>query len=318
MWNVGARMKKLVAGAVVALLGLGATSAAAQEAPTPTPTARFTAPTMAAGGTAIWMRSIDPCPIIPGAYMYVVGGFTPQIVPEGEPPGEVSDSSTADIRPDGSWELTVTVPSDFPEGVTKTFSLHAQCVVVTDPYKVEEEGDDAGGDTTTTTAGGGEEEADRKVGVLRYVLRPLRVTSAGSGAPSGDGGEDGASDGGSSSSDDSGSTPKSATPKSSASKSTSSWSRPKSHSTSSADAADASSYDVAGVENPVDPDDVRRELALKQSGSDDVALSATEVATAREQRAPVDGGIPWWAFAAATMLAVGAVVGWGARRSSAV
>jgi hypothetical protein len=46
----------------------------------------------------------------------------------------------------------------------------------------------------------------------------------------------------------------------------------------------------------------------------DVALLASPVAA---HRATDDSGLPWWSFALLTMLLVGSVVAWGARREGA-
>jgi hypothetical protein len=59
---------------------------------------------------------------------------------------------------------------------------------------------------------------------------------------------------------------------------------------------------------------VRAELeaqGIDTSGMTDVALLASPVAA---HRAADDGGLPWWSFALLTMLLVGSVVAWGARR----
>ena len=64
--------------------------------------------------------------------------------------------------------------------------------------------------------------------------------------------------------------------------------------------------------------EARAELARQTATEDDdVTLSASPV-VARAPRPDPDGGIPWWSFVLATMLAVGAVVGYGQRRRSEV
>ena len=63
--------------------------------------------------------------------------------------------------------------------------------------------------------------------------------------------------------------------------------------------------------------EARAELGRRtKRGDGDVTLSASPVAATR--RSEPDGGIPWWSFVLATMLAVGAVVGFGQRRRSSV
>lgn len=284
------RIRALVV-AAVALAASGAGTAAAQQ---PTPTARMSAPATVTGGSPVWIRSIDPCPVIPGAYQYVVAGFTPQIVPEGEPAGTVSDGTTADLRADGSWEVTVTAPSEFPEGATKTYSIQASCEVVSDPYRV----DDTAGDPSVTTSA-----APQHQSIMRYALRPVRVSS-----PAGSAVVSPASDDSTPTTSPTASTTTSSTPAT-----TTTQPVPTTPPTMQGQALQAQSFD-----DPTSAADVRRELELRERSSADASLASAAGTSPISATGPADEGIPWWAFALATMLAVGAIVAYGAKRQSVV
>jgi hypothetical protein len=86
---------------------------------------RFSSPSRAAAGTPIWVRSISACPTAPaGTYRHVKVGFA---LPD-NPSATHSDTSvTGDVRDDGTWEVSLTVPSGASHGSTANWYVGASC-----------------------------------------------------------------------------------------------------------------------------------------------------------------------------------------------
>jgi hypothetical protein len=279
----------LLAGAVVLLPIAGAR--AAEE----TPTLRMSSPSRAVAGQPIWVRSITPCPLMPDehghdAYQYVQVGF----IPQSDPRAELFESTQADLFDDGSWEVTLSAPTDMPEGITRSYDIHAQCVLDTNPYWAPDPPAPADAETTTTT--------DPKVSIARYFFNRLQVTGYGS-ADS----DPGLVVSGSTTTTTSTSTTSTTVP--------TPTTVPLSSQSVDKTRADSISFGRRVDDEKERDAEARRELASR--GDDDgrdVTLQAASVATTAPDPAS-DGGAPWWSFVLATMLAVGAVVGYGAKKN---
>lgn len=279
---------------LLALVGLAVLwPAVAAHAGEETPQGVFSSPSRAVAGAPIWVRSVTPCPVTPGAYQFVRVGISPQGVPSSL---DYVESTDADLAPDGSWTVTLSAPSDMALGVTKSYDIQAQCIENEAPYAAP----DRDPSQTSTTL-------NPEFSYHRYFLRRLSVTGFGSA----DATTSGAAD------DDATAT----TTTSSTTTSTTSF---------TTSTISALTLQSAGLDDRDDPTtttwvsdeaqraaEARAELGRRtKSLDDDVTLSASPVATTR--RPEPDGGIPWWSFVLATMLAVGAVVGFGQRRRSGV
>ena len=283
-------MRRPLAAALVGLAVLLPTVAA--HAGEETPQGRFSSPTRAVAGAPIWVRSVTPCPVTPGAYQFVRVGISPQGVPSSL---AYVESTDADLAADGSWTVTLSAPSDMANGVTKSYDIQAQCLENEAPYAAP----DRDPSVTTTTL-------NPEFSYHRYFLRRLYVTGFGSADATGSG---------ASSDDDDAPTPTTTTTSTTA---------PTTSTTS------GFSLQSAGLDGHDDPTtttwvsdeaeraaEARAELArLTKSADDDVTLSASPVVSTTPRPAE-HAGIPWWSFVLATMLAVGTVVGFGQRRRSA-
>ena len=198
----------------------------------------------------------------------------------------IVETTHADLAPDGSWVITVSAPGDMTEGITKSYYVTAEC-----------------SDLSAT-----------------YGLRRLYVT--GFGGSSGGGSDDGGSGAAATESNDGGSLSAASAPLALAT------ATPPVKSVRAIEAETAPAVSApAAVDAPTTTwvsdeaeraAEARAELARqKKRSNDDVTLSAAPVVATAARPAP-DAGIPWWSFVLATMLAVGAVVGFGQRRRSSL
>lgn len=302
------RLAALTLGVLAAAVLPAGAAFAQEEVVQETPEGAFSSPARAVAGQPIYLRSITPCPRIPGAYQFVRAGVVEHSRPDRT---EYVESTDADLRTDGSWELTLSAPVDMPNGITRSYDVHVQCLVNPYPYRARDAGADEGGEE------GASDSEDPAESVLRYFLRPLRVTGFGpSDVAEGDG--------------PSGTTSTTASTTSTTavapttvtvgpSKSTAS------RQTSSPVAVTLATATVDDAEDASIDDSTQRIAAaraeLAAAGVDVSTLTDGEV-LASTSRSPVppppDGALPWWAFACATALAVGAIVAFGARRTSAL
>ena len=286
------RALPVILGALVALL-----PAAVAHAGSETPQGQLKSPTRAVGGQPIFVRSITPCPAVGAPYEWVNVWITPQSDPTGE-----GDYTRADLRDDRSWEVTLSAPDDFPDGVTKSYAVHAQCVRHDNPYYAPDTG----------TSDGSSSDGDVARSYFRYFYRPLTVTAPPDGGMGSAAAVEDAED------DTSTTTTTQLTT-----------------TTTEPDVASAglyaASFDNNGeVVNKIEGDtwvddeaeraaEARAELARRgvdtSDMSDDEVLLASPVAA---HRTVPDAGIPWWSFVLATMLAVAAVIAWGTRRERAL
>jgi hypothetical protein len=290
-------VRRAVAIVVLGVLCALAPAAFAQDFTT-TPSARFTSPTRAVAGAPIFVRSITPCPApaAPVTYAWV----NVYIHEQTDLTTDAIEGTTADLRPDGSWEVTLSAPVDMPMGVTKSYSVHAQCVGFDQPYYAPPRNPDS---STTTIAPAFQ--------YARYALRPLYVTGFGpSDVQEGEGPSGTTSTTGAmvTTSTTAGSSLLSAGSKSVSTTSVSTASAPSPTASASVTVEDASAR----------WDQIRRELVAAKRGSATPIELASAAGTPEVTATPGAGGIPWWAFALATMLAVGMVVAFGARRTSAL
>lgn len=276
-------MRRVLVGALVGAIGLLPLVGAHADEETPQGT--FNSPTRAVAGAPIWVRSITPCPVVDGAYQFVRVGIGAQSAPS----VDYVESTDADLFADGSWEVTLSAPTEMPNGITKSYEIQVQCIRDLAPYEVPER-DPA---ITTTTL-------DPSVSIFRYFYRRLYVT--GFGTADADPGLVGANETTTTTSTTSTTVPGSSTTTSQVIATTSttlpsfSFSRRHDEKQRAAEA--------------------RAEIAAQQAGgSSDVALSSTP-ASSSSPVPSTDGGAPWWSFVLATVLAVGAVVGYGAKRGS--
>lgn len=287
-------MRRVLALALAGLTVLSASGVA--DAQEETPEGTFSSPSRAVAGAPIWVRSVTPCPVTAGEYQFVRVGISAQ----SEPSIEYIESTDDDLAADGSWMVTLSAPADMPKGITKSYEIQAQCIQVEAPYLAPS------GTATDEPASTG----DPSFSYHRYFMRPLYVTGFGSsdadlaGAPTGE---------------------------TTTTTSTTTTTAPASSllAAGSFEAASLRSADLqsAGLDDPTTTTwvsdeaaraaEARSELArLTKSADDDVTLSASPVVATTPRPEP-DAGIPWWSFVLATMLAVGAVVGFGQRRRSA-
>jgi hypothetical protein len=287
-------MRRVIAVAL-ALVALVATAAGAR-AQEETPAGTFSSPQHAVAGAPIWVRSVTPCPgTDPNKYQFVRVGISPQSNPDNLSYSETTDG---DLRPDGSWLVTLSAPSDMKAGITKSYSIQAQCIE--DEFQYAAPARDPSKTSTTLSP---------LFSYFRYTLRPLTVTGF-------------ASSGASASGDASSSSTSSSSSSSTSSTSTTSTTSKATTTTIGASAlGGAHPSTPSKLETITDAKaraaEARRELeasGIDTSGMSDVQLLRTLPASTTAPPAP-DGGIPWWSFALASMLAVGAVIAFGARRS---
>jgi hypothetical protein len=280
--------------AIVSIVGASLALAPAVGAQSVTPAGSFTSPTRAVAGAPIFVRSITPCPMHTGAYEYATAYIRDQAEPG---VSEEIEYTMADLRPDGSWELTIAAPIDMPHGVTKSYSVHAECTVAPEPYLNDFFDQEASPDPAE---------------YFRYPLRPLFVTGFGpSEAVEGEGPS------GVSTTTTSTTAPPAAPVAPVVMSSSGAKQVPTSTTTTAATVATPAPTAAPRIVD--DPsmrwDQIRRELAARESTTQRLELASATADTERVA-ATGDDGIPWWAFALATMLAVGAVIGFGVRRTS--
>ncbi len=273
------RAAALAALAVATLAPLGVA-----RADTEVPQGTFSSPTRAVAGAPIWIRSITPCPVIAGAYQFVRVGISPQSRPNDL---SYTESTDGDLERDGSWEVTISAPSDMALGITKSFDIQVQCIQNLAPYAVPDRGE-----VTTTTL-------DPEVSIFRYFHRPLSVT----GFAASNANADGAAD-------------DTATSTSTSSSSTTSTVLAIATTSTSSLSAQAVTSSTRADDEKQRAAEARAELAARGDGnpSTGIELGGERVAATQPAHGD-DAGLPWWSFVAATMLAVGAVVAYGARRS---
>lgn len=278
------RLKRSILGAI-ALVALAGGTAGAQTADS------FSSPVSVPAGQPFWVRSIAPCPApTAGVSSVVVARIVDEVTA-----GEVAASATA-VRSDGSWDATISAPAGPLGDGTLGYLVEAQCL--TRPQTADAE--------ATITK--------------KYPLRRLEVTSGA--ASSGFGWIDGDVGGTATTTTTTTAPPTTTTAPTSTTVTTAA--------TTSTTAA--TTLSAAGIQTANQPssstediqaeiikksalEEVRREAAAAVVDSG-VALNASPASAARNTTP--DQGIPAWAFACAAMLAVGAVVAWGQRRSAAV
>jgi hypothetical protein len=261
-----------------------------------TPVGRFSSPPRAVAGAPIFVRSITPCPALPAGFEHDYRWVNVYIDQQIDLVNDPVEGTTADLRPDGSWEVTLSAPVDMPEGVTKSYSVHAQCIAYETPYFAP----DRDLSITTTTL-------NPAISYHRYFLRSLTVTGFGPSTVQEGEGPSGTT-----------STTSVATTTTTSGSSLLSAGLKAVRTTTTSWTSSAKANPTTTVEDPSARwAEIRRELLDQKSSTQALELASTETA-AGPTTAPADGGIPWWAFALATMLAVGAVVAFGARKTSAL
>lgn len=263
------------AAAVIALAAVVLTPMASALAG---PGDRFSSPARAAAGSPMWLRSLDqsPCPTASSAQ---VDRFVSAWVDDPASSSPAGGSQViGDVRADGSWEVSLSAPAGVSSGATAHYTVRAACI----------EDDTSSADANPT--------------VLTYEPNALAVTSSG-----------GASSSGSSSS-----------PASSGGSATTTTTEAPDATTSTTAASGDTTTDLSvpgttSVQSYVDDEATRAaELRAELAASGKRVRTPEQLAlvvASLERRAERDGGIPWWSFVLATMLAVGAVVAWGGRRS---
>ena len=304
------RVKRLALGvvALAAIGGVGAGPVAAQTAttttsttapatttttlPEPAPTATFSSPTSAPANQAIWVRSITPCPApTPGVASIVVARIVDEVTAS-----ELSASATA-VRSDGDWDATLVAPPGPLGDGTIGFLVEAQCLtraqrpdaepIVRQKYVLR---------TLTVTSGAAGESLGWVDGRVGGVATTTTTTTVATTAPA-------ATTGGAGSLQVPGSTPTAA---------------PSGTPTTSGGVPTKSSYVSAGqVQAEIAAQAALEEVRANADPADYVSLNASPASAARAQE-PSGAGIPAWSFACAAALAVGAVLAWGQRRSTAI
>lgn len=282
-------MRRLAIAIAVAVLWLGPAlvAHAQEEVSQDTPQGTFSSPTRSVAGQPIFVRSITSCPTTAGAYQYVRVFIRSQTLPS---VATVIDETYGDLRSDGSWEVTIKAPADMPDGVTKSYSLHAHCSEDSFDYANPPAAAPSSPDV---------------LGYFRYFHRPLYVTGFGSA----DAGPAGAASEETDVDDESSTTTSSSTTSTTAPSPTTTLPTPTTLATAAVPVRDPAAEVTRIAE-------IRRELAAL--GVDDTAMTDREVllsGVTAAQRQPAEEGIPLWAFALAAILAVGAVIAYGAKRS---
>jgi hypothetical protein len=279
---VGEAVRRPLVALAVGLAALAPFGVAAAD--TETPQGTFSSPTRAVAGAPIWIRSITPCPVVAGAYQFVRVGISPQSRPNDL---TYTESTDGDLEPDGSWEVTISAPTEMALGITKSFDVQVQCIRNLAPYATP----DRGAVTETTL--------DPEVSTFRYFHRPLSVTGFRSASVTADGAADDTST--------STSTSSSSTTSTTLAIATTSTSSLSAQAVTTSTRADDETERAAAA---------RAELAARGADGGGVAIGGEPVSATQTARGG-DDGLPWWSFVAATMLAVGAVVAYGARRTTA-
>jgi hypothetical protein len=276
------------------LVALGVTSAGAQSISDPlAPSATMSAPSRVPGGSTFFVRSVTPCPAPGNTYSMVRVGIQPAGAPAGDPAGvDLGKGTQGWLHPDGSWEVTLQAPAIPAVAPTMPFTIQAACVTHTDPYFIN-------GDSSKP-----KDNEDLMTATRRYFALPLWSTSSGGVADE---------------ADMTGAPPTTTT---TAPPTTTTSAAPTTTSTSVSQTTSTAGFTGGQTGFPSKLDQaaaaraaaVRAELeaqGIDTSGMTDVALLASPVAA---HRSADGGGLPWWSFALLTMLLVGSVVAWGARR----
>lgn len=273
------------------LVALGATTAGAAPPP---PTATMSAPSRVPGGATFFVRSVTPCPAPGNTYSTIRVAIQPAGAPAGDPAGvDLGKGTSGWLHPDGSWEVTLTAPAIPADQPTLPFTIQAMCVTNNDPYFLSSDSSKP------------KDNEDLTVGTRRYFALPLWSTSTGGEAYSAD--ATGAPP----------TTTTTAAPTTTTSSTTTSSTSTPPTTTGAFTGAHTSMPSKLDQTAAARAAAVRAELeaqGVDTSGMTDVALLASPVAA---HRAAGDSGLPWWSFALLTMLLVGSVVAWGARREGA-
>lgn len=235
----------------------------------------------------MWIRSVSPCPAASAAHVhrFVEAWVLPQAGALRGDLGEV----TGDVDDNGSWEVTLIAPNGPSAGATAHFYVRAACLE-DDPWAAVPRDGDPG---------------VNPIPVAYYEVNPLWVTSSGGGG----------SDGPASEFDIVTTTTTTTTTEST----TTTTAAKSSAGVATKSVVGLSSAGVATKSVVVDDEaaraaEARAELARSDGSTKHaVALGGAPASTSTPDEG--DPGIPWWSFVLATMLAIGVVVGWGARRS---
>jgi hypothetical protein len=283
--------KKLAAALVAAgLIFAAAQAAGAASSSIPPSGLKLLSPSTAASGSPMWVRSSSPCPAKskPQVFRSVQVWIDP---PGGTLRGDI-DEVTGDVDPDGSWRVTISAPSSPAAGATASYYVRAACLE-DDPWAAAPLDEDAG---------------VKPVAVAYYEVNPLRVTSSGDGTA--DGGDvDYVPDPTKYNIVTTTTAPRETTTTTVATTSTTAGA------TTSTTAATTTTTGVTTAALAKRVSDIKAELAAQ--GVDVASMSDAEIllaAPAAAHRPMHDGGLPWWSFVLATILAVGTVIAWGARK----
>ncbi|MEA3056590.1 MAG: hypothetical protein QOD30_2022 [Actinomycetota bacterium] len=276
----------------LAIVTLGVTSAEAATVAA-NPSGTMSAPSRVPGGATFFIRSVTPCPAPGNTYAMVRVAIQPAGAPAGDPAGvDLGKGTQAWLHPDGSWETTLQAPAIPADQPTMPFTLQAECVAHTNPSFIN-------ADTSKPV-----DNEDLMVATVRYFPVVFWSTSTGGVAAVAD---------------------MTATPTTTttAAPATTTSTIATSSTTTPPTTAGAFNGSQASMPSKLDQTAAARAAAIRSeleargvdtSDMTDVALLASPVAA---HRATDDGGLPWWSFALLTMLLVGSVVAWGARREGA-
>ena len=279
----------------LALASVGMMPAGAQTATGPAPSAVMSAPSRVPGGSTFFVRSVTPCPAPGNTYSMVRVAIQPAGAPAGDPAGvDLGKGTQAWLHPDGSWAVTLQAPAIPAVAPTMPFTIQAECVTHTNPYFMNDDSSKP------------KDNEDLIVGTRRYFALLFWSTSAGGVA------------------DEADATGKPPTTTTTAPPTTTTTVPPSSTTSSTlvpqTTTTGAFTGGKSGFPSKLDQTAAARAAAVRAeleaqgvdtSGMTDVALLASPVAA---HRPADDGGLPWWSFALLTMLLVGSVVAWGARR----
>jgi len=288
-------VRRLLALALGAVLVVGTAGPALAQSVTPSGK-RLESPREAASGTPIWVRSISPCPpkSAPQVHRYVEAWITPQA---GSLRGDLIEV-LGHVDSKGDWEVTLMAPNGTGAGATAPYYVRAACLE-DDPWAAAPLDEDPG---------------VKPVAVEYYEPNLLWVTSSGGGGPDGPP-ADWIPDPDRYEIVPTTEPPRETTTTTQAT-TTSAPTTTAPTTTTEATVAAAGLGTLSATDAEARLAAVRRELALHQAQRDDVTLSVFATSATRPVVEPVDAGVPLWAFVLATMLAVGAVIGYGARRTT--
>jgi hypothetical protein len=286
---MGPAMKRAAAVALAATVIFG-TPLAASAAPVVPSGMRLSSPSEAPSGTPMWIRSITPCPAASSSrvHRFVEAWISPQ---GGSLRGDLSEV-LGDVDANGHWQVTLSAPGGTDAGASAHYYVRAACLE-DDPW---------------AAAPLDEDTQVKPKAVAYYEVNPLWVTSSGGGGADGPK-SDYVPDPAKFDIVTTTTAPRETTTTTGAPTTTSTTAAP----TTTTGVAPASVGDPAARAAVI-----RKELASR--GYDTSNLTDTQVLLASPASSstpiPADGGIPWWAFMLATILAVGGVVGFGAKRSA--